>query len=161
MTHLDGSPERGSINSEQIIDRFLKEAIDRYLYDGRHCSEMCFIIPAKAFDSDFNLDLIRIANPFGGGIAEKNDICGAIVGGCMTIGYFFGRKNDEHDQERCWQLTRNYYEWFSNTMGFVYCRDKTGGIHNWELHQKCTPVVEQSVRYLLNMVSEERLLWLR
>lgn len=140
-------------------ERLVAEAIDRYLHDGRHCSEMTFTTPCRCFDKEFDRDLIRLANPFGGGIAERDDLCGAIVGGCLALGYFYGRPDAGSDQERSWRLAGEYYDWFKEQMGFVYCRDKTGGTHNWDLHQGCVPVVEAAIRKILDMLEQEGLEW--
>lgn len=134
-------------------------AIDRYLHDGRHCSEMTFVTPCACFDPGFDRDLIRLANPFGGGIAERDDLCGAIVGGCMALGYFFGRRDRQSDQSVSWRLAGEYYDWFQEEMGFVYCRDKTGGTHNWDLHQGCAPVVEYAMRHLIEIIEKEGQPW--
>ncbi len=140
-------------------EALIAEAVERYLHQGKHCSEMTFCTPCRCFDEAFDRDLIRIANPFGGGIAERDDLCGAIVGGCMALGYFFGRRDAESDQERSWRLAGEYYDWFRREMGFVRCRDKTGGTHNWDLHQGCAPVVEASIRHLIQVISEEGQPW--
>ncbi|MDZ4654987.1 MAG: C-GCAxxG-C-C family protein [Coriobacteriia bacterium] len=140
---------------QQRIDELVSAAIERYLHDGRHCSEMTFVTPCRCFDPAFDADLIRIANPFGGGIAERDDLCGAVVGGCMAIGYFFGRRDEDQDQERSWRLAREYYDWFKAEMGFLYCRDKTTCAHNWDLHQGCAPVVEFAMRHVIEVLTEE------
>lgn len=143
------------------VEAIIVLAIQRYLYDRRHCSELTFTMPCRAFDPGFDRDLIRLANPFGGGIADRSDLCGAVVGGCMALGYFFGRRDDTRDQERIWSLACEYYDWFAGEMGFVYCRDKTGGKHDWDLHKGCTPVVEHAIRHLVEVLRREGLEWPR
>lgn len=141
------------------VEDLVAAAIERYLHDGRHCSEMAFTTPCRCFDRGFDRDLIRLANPFGGGIAERDDLCGAVVGGCLALGYFFGRRDTEHDQSMSWRLAGEYYDWFREEMGFLYCRDKTGGTHNWDLHQGCAPVVEHAIRHLIAVLDEEGQPW--
>ena len=143
------------------VEQSIAQAMERYLHDGRHCSELTFVTPCLIFDPGFDRDLIRLANPFGGGIAERDDLCGAVVGGCMAIGYFFGRPDTARDQEQSWRLAGEYYDWFMENMGFVHCRDKTGGTHDWELHCSCAPVVESAIRRVIAVLAEEGLAWPR
>lgn len=147
------------VDLNPVVETLVSAAIERYLHDGRHCSEMTFVTPCRCFDPDFDADLIRLANPFGGGIAERDDLCGAVVGGCMAIGYFFGRRDSEGDQERSWRMAGEYYDWFKETLGFVYCRDKTGGTHDWDLHKGCAPVVETAIRHVIDILTREGLQW--
>lgn len=156
-----GSEGAGEPTEPERVEEIIVRALQRYLYDRRHCSELTFTMPCLAFDPDFDRDLIRLANPFGGGIADRSDLCGAVVGGCMALGYFFGRRDDTRDQERSRRLTREYYDWFTEDMGFVHCRDKTGGRHDWDLHKGCAPVVEHAIRHLLEVLRREGLEWPR
>ncbi|MBU1206135.1 MAG: C-GCAxxG-C-C family protein [Proteobacteria bacterium] len=34
---------------------------------------------------------VKMATPFGGGVARWGTVCGAVVGGAMALGYCFGR----------------------------------------------------------------------
>ena len=70
------------------LENVMKSSIGEYLR-GAHCSEVIFKDVTKAWNHNFDESLVRVATPFGGGIAERGDACGALVGALMVIGYLF------------------------------------------------------------------------
>ncbi len=86
----------------------------------------------------FNESTMRIASNLGGGVAGWGDICGAILGGAISIGLVNGTVGDENTQvfdelrvkER--KMTQTLINDFSTKWGTSVCRDLLG-CHN------CTP----------------------
>jgi len=68
-------------------------------------------------------DLIpRIATGFGGGIAGTHESnCGALSGGVMAAGVFFGRDRPEDDHQRAYALVRNLLADFQEQFGTTIC----------------------------------------
>ena len=139
------------IDTEAII----ANAVDRFAREHRNCAEMTFLGVGQVFDAEFDADLIRLATPFGGGIGGREDVCGALLGSCLAIGHFLGRGDTSPSGGRCREVTGAYYDWFSAHMGFVRCADKTCGNHGLSANDRCTPVVEEAIRGLVEMLSVE------
>ncbi len=86
----------------------------------------------------FDESTMRIASNLGGGVAGWGDICGAILGGVISIGLVNGTTGDEAPQvfdelrikER--KMTQTLINDFSLKWGTTVCRDLLG-CHN------CTP----------------------
>lgn len=141
-----------------MMEEAIKKAIDEYLKGG-HCSEVIFKYVTAYRDAGFDQSLVRIANPFGGGMADCGDTCGALVGGLMVIGYFHGRTKLREDQDLCWRLSRTYHEGFRQEFGDTTCYGIRGKIFDRETHNRCARTVRRSIRLLwqiLDMAQENR-----
>ena len=76
---------------KRTIDEVKALALDDYM-KGAHCAEVVLKYAGREFTSSFPEGLARIATPFGGGIAERGDLCGALASGLLIIGYLTGRR---------------------------------------------------------------------
>ncbi len=104
---------------------------------------------------NFDEEWIRMANGFGGGIAEALDVCGALVGAVMTIGALYGRRDLSEDQSTNWRLCREYHRRFLEAFTSTNCLDiRETKVNGWT-HQKCAKTVRISMQILLEMLSEE------
>jgi C_GCAxxG_C_C family probable redox protein len=119
---------------------------------GHHCSEMIFAKLGQYYDPEFDPKLMRLATGFGGGIAESADVCGALAGGVMLIGYLYGRAGLDESQDKCWRYCRTYRERFLAELGGTTCFHFTQGRFNPENHRKCAEVVRQAADILLNIL---------
>ena len=137
---------------EKVTEQSLKEFLERP--NNAHCSELLFKNILKAWDADFEPSLARIATPFGGGIAALQDVCGALVGGTMALGYLFGRKEFTEDDKLSWQIAEKYYKRFKEEFGGTTCRHIRGEVMDWDSHIKCSKTVESSLRLLWEVLEE-------
>ena len=71
---------------------------------------------------------LRLACPFGGGVAHGGRTCGAVSGGLMAIGLALGRTRveDEAARERTYDATRAFLDRFRREHGSELCRDLLG-----------------------------------
>jgi C_GCAxxG_C_C family probable redox protein len=72
--------------------------------------------------------MTEVAAGFGGGIGGEQDVCGAIAGGVMAIGYKEGRghKGQRELADVVRPLVRALYEGFQARFGVVDCLTLTG-----------------------------------
>ncbi len=96
---------------------------------------------------------IRMSTPFGGGIGgTRQELCGAFSGGVMVIGGLHGRTEVSQDDQRSYDLAKQYREAFLAEFGHTQCepiRDmflKPDGSHG------CDQVVERAARILLGVL---------
>lgn len=129
------------------MENVIKKAHEEYMRGG-HCSEVIFKYVTAARSADFDQNLARIANPFGGGMADCGDTCGALIGGLMVIGYIYGRRNLSEDQTLSWQLSRAYHEGFRQEFGDTTCYGIRGKVFNRETHIRCSRTVRRSIQLL-------------
>jgi len=146
---MDREPRTGH------VDALLRQIEDDFM-TGHHCSEVVFAHVGRFCDPDFDPRLMRLATGFGGGIAEEADVCGALAGGVMLIGYLYGRTSLKEDQTRCWELSREYRRRFLEALGGTSCHYFTQGRFNPENHRKCAEqVVLKAARILLDVLEEK------
>ena len=68
-----------------------EEAGNYYLSGDYYCSEAVVAVIRKHFQADMPIESIAMASGFPIGVGGAMCICGAVPGGVLCIGYFFGR----------------------------------------------------------------------
>ena len=94
---------------------------------GFSCSQAV----AAAFAPDLGLDreaALRLAQPFGGGIARRADWCGAVTGAFLAIGLKHGRDraDDIAARDKTYALVNDFIARFAARHGELRCRDLLG-----------------------------------
>jgi C_GCAxxG_C_C family probable redox protein len=95
--------------------------------EGFNCAQAVF--SAIAETSGLPLDMaLRIATPFGGGIARAGQTCGAVTGALMALGLTFGTASaaDKEGKERQYRIAQDLMERFKERHGSTVCRDLLG-----------------------------------
>jgi hypothetical protein len=80
--------------TKQEILRVVEQSIEQSSKLGMNCAERTFAPICQAFEkwSGFSREIIRIASGLGGGGANTAyGLCGAVTGGLMALGIFWGR----------------------------------------------------------------------
>jgi C_GCAxxG_C_C family probable redox protein len=94
---------------------------------GFSCSQAV----AAAFAAELGLDreaALRLAQPFGGGIARRADWCGAVTGAFLAIGLKHGRDraDDTAARDKTYILVNKFISRFTARHGEIKCRDLLG-----------------------------------
>jgi C_GCAxxG_C_C family probable redox protein len=94
---------------------------------GFSCSQAV----AASFAAELGLDreaALRLAQPFGGGIARRADWCGAMTGAFLAIGLKHGRDRAEDTaaRDRTYALVNEFIARFAARHGELKCRDLLG-----------------------------------
>lgn len=127
---------------------------------GFSCSQAL----AAAFAAELGLDrevALRLAQPFGGGIARRADWCGAVTGAFLVIGLKHGRDRAEDTaaRDRTYALVNEFIARFAARHGELKCRDLLGcdigtpegqkRAEELKLHQtKCEGYVRDAAAFL-------------
>lgn len=101
----------------------LNTAHDRF-EQGYSCSQAVF----SAFAPEFGIDdgtALKLASPFGGGIAQRGHVCGAVTGALMVIG-LRGGNPDPESKEQNLVLPQKFIKRFEEKHGSLICRELTG-----------------------------------
>ena len=101
-------------------------AVSRFK-EGFSCSQAVLSAFSDLFDIELNLAL-KISQPFGGGIAHRGDICGAVSGAFMAIGLKYGRTqvHDIPSRERTYAAVTTFIEKFEGVFGSIICKELLG-----------------------------------
>lgn len=73
------------------IEELQKDAVEIFT-QGFACSESVIYAIRKHFEIELSDDAIAMSSGFPWGLGGGGCICGALAGGTMMIGYFFGRR---------------------------------------------------------------------
>jgi C_GCAxxG_C_C family probable redox protein len=97
-------------------------AVQRFA-EGLSCSQAVF----SAFSERFGLPAetaMRVASAFGGGMARRGEVCGAVTGALMVLGLARGHASPgEADKERTYGLVNDFIERFRAQRPSMLCRD--------------------------------------
>ena len=103
----------------------IQTAQDRFT-QGFNCSQAVF----SAYASQVGIDdetALKLASPFGGGVAHQGDVCGAVSGALMALG--LGRGSTTVDKkDETYRLAEDFIRRFQERHGSILCRGLIG--HN-------------------------------
>jgi len=97
----------------------IKTAKDRFA-QGFNCSQAVF----SAFAADLGISdetALKLASPFGGGIARQGDVCGAVTGALMVLGLQKGNAALEAKNEN-YKIPEEFVKRFEKRHGTILCR---------------------------------------
>ena len=94
---------------------------------GNTCSQAIFSTYATQFGISREMAL-KIACPFGGGMARLGETCGAVTGAFLVFGLKYGRiyPEDEKAKEKTYSLVREFVEKFKSRNDTIKCNDLLG-----------------------------------
>ncbi len=91
---------------------------------GLNCAQSVFASQMKGHGLD-EATCFKVASGFGAGMGRKQEVCGAVTGGLMALGFRAGfvEGSDREGRERVYALTRDLQERFVQVHGSLRCRD--------------------------------------
>lgn len=134
---------------------------------GFNCSQSVLSV----FAEDFGLTkdaCLRLASPFGSGIARMQETCGAVTGALMAIGLKYGKGEQgvEVDKSHAYKLSQKLIAEFKNNHHSICCLDLLDGldintaegmaeIQKRELFRcSCTKYVQDAVEFTESILAE-------
>ncbi|MGD0329825.1 MAG: C-GCAxxG-C-C family protein [Nitrososphaeria archaeon] len=109
------------IEMEDIDERAVS-----HFKEGYNCCESVLMGYMETNKISSNI-VPRIATGFGGGIARRGSVCGALTGAIMAIGLMYGRDRlDQDAYDLCVAKSSECYERFKKEFGDVQCRNLIG-----------------------------------
>lgn len=116
-------------NKDIDLDIVRAKAEEYYRSGDFYCSEAVVKTIIETFDDTISLDVVKAASGFPVGIGGAGCTCGAISGGVMSIGLFFGR-NEAKDASvgKAMQLSAELYHKFTNNHKISCCKMLTRGL---------------------------------
>ena len=93
---------------------------------GYNCSQALLATYGPSLGLDPSLAL-KVAGPFGGGMARSGDVCGAVTGAVMAIGLRYSSDEVDPDAKaRSYAAVQRLFEEFRQEHGSIVCRDLLG-----------------------------------
>jgi C_GCAxxG_C_C family probable redox protein len=102
----------------------------QHFEENYNCAQSVLAVFADDFGIDQN-QAISLATGFGAGIARSCQVCGAVSGACMVIGFQFGSKPSDaatfrERKEKTYLLVSDFLEEFRKKNQSTNCRELTG-----------------------------------
>ena len=69
----------------------------------------------------------RLSAGLGGGVGRQREVCGAVSGAAMVLGFVFGGE-DGKDKKRAYEKVREFSDEFKRRNRFIVCRELLDGL---------------------------------
>ena len=120
---------------------------------GHCCSESIAISILDAFGSPLGAQACRAASGFRGGTGKTHlDICGALSGGIIALGFLMGRESGGDNAETLYQKTAEFRSRFMQRFGSTCCEtllEKKGDDPNY-----CRDLTAEAASILYEIIRE-------
>lgn len=114
---------------EVSIKKIRHEAEEAYRRGDFYCSEAIVNSIRNNFKLDMPEEMVAMASGFPIGIGKSKCVCGAVSGGIMCIGYFFGRtKGGDPKIQNTLALANELQESFRQNHKVLCCHVHTKGM---------------------------------
>ena len=111
------------------IPAIKKEAEDLYREGKYYCSEAIIATIRKHFDTNMPEQAIAMGSGFPIGIGGAMCNCGAVSGGVVLLGYFFGRTLPGDEKvKKAMELAKELHDYFESQHKTLCCRILTKGM---------------------------------
>jgi C_GCAxxG_C_C family probable redox protein len=117
------------LKREVSIKKIRNDAEQLFRKGDFFCSEAIVCSIKNNFELDMPDEMIAMASGFPIGIGKSKCVCGAVSGGVMCIGYFFGRKTGGDPKvQKTLELANELQESFKNNHKVLCCKVLTNGM---------------------------------
>lgn len=113
---------------QDISIRKVAADAEQYYRDGFYCCEAVVAAIWDNFELDVPKEVIALASGMAVGVGRTGCLCGAVNGGVLALGLFFGRTEPGGPQDpkavKCLALANELHSWFRehNGKGTTCCR---------------------------------------
>jgi C_GCAxxG_C_C family probable redox protein len=106
------------------LQKMREEAESYYSAGDFHCSETVLKVICEHFETELPDAVVSLASAFPRGLGGAGCICGALVGGTMALGMFFGRSavREEDKAKKAMELSRELHDAFKTKLKSTCCR---------------------------------------
>jgi C_GCAxxG_C_C family probable redox protein len=95
-------------------------AVARFRKDF-NCAQSVFVAFAPQFGMDES-QALKLASPFGGGVARRGQICGAVIGALMVLGLAQGADSPA-GKEDAYRMGQEFLQRFESRHATILCRE--------------------------------------
>lgn len=117
------------MKKEISINKIKSDAEALYRNGEFFCSEAIVYSIKNNFELDMPDEMVAMASGFPVGIGRSKCVCGAVSGGVMALGYFFGRtKGGDPKVQNTLKLANELQESFKSNHKVLCCKVLTHGM---------------------------------
>jgi C_GCAxxG_C_C family probable redox protein len=112
------------------------------------------------FATELPEDVVSLASAFAHGVGGSGCICGALVGGTMALGMFFGRSEAKEDDKikKAKELSHELHDLFKKNHKVPCCRILTKNVTHGspEQKQQCARIVGEVTEEAAKIIIREK-----
>jgi C_GCAxxG_C_C family probable redox protein len=136
----------------------VKKMAFEYHKSGFHCAEAISKAIIETYGKGISEDIIKVATAFGGGVGRtKQDICGALTGGILALGYLYGRSEPGSDWTDAAELSANLRAQFVQRYGTTHCGTLLANFGPQEDMIRCKQLSGEVAGMLVEIIEEHGL----
>lgn len=126
-----------------------------YHKSGFHCAEAVSKAIIESYGNVIGRDIPKVATAFGGGVGgTKQDICGALAGGIIALGFLFGRSEPGADWTDVSELAAKLKQRFVQEYGTTNCGVLLSTFGPQENMMRCKRLSGEVAGMLANILDE-------
>jgi C_GCAxxG_C_C family probable redox protein len=126
-----------------------------YHHLGFHCAEAVSKAIIEAYGDGTGNDIPKVATAFGGGIGRtKKEICGALTGGIIAIGYLYGRNASEAEWDIAAEMAAKLRQRFVQEYDTTNCGDLLATFGPQENMIRCKQLSGEVAGMLADIIEE-------
>lgn len=128
----------------------------QYHNSGFHCAEAVSKAFMEIYGNGTSNDIPKVATAFGGGVGRtKQDICGALTGAIIALGFLFGRNEPGADWTDASELAANLKQRFVQTHGTTNCGALLATFGPQEDMMRCKQLSGEVAGMLADIIEEQ------
>ena len=133
-------------------------AMNFYRVSGFHCAESVCKALIEACAKQTNVPLHKLASGFGGGIGgTRTEICGALSGGIIAMGWLCGRTEPSDDKKKILALSAELNNQIHEQYGCLRCSELLNNFGEQTNNHKCAKLVAQTTGKVFELLQREGL----
>ena len=141
-------------------DKIRDYAENLYRRRDSRCTEAVLRTFLDCFETEYDESVLNLTRGFPGGMGDAGCSCGAVVGGVMVLGMFFGQNLPKDSPwTSCMKLSKMLHDQFRETHKALCCRVLNHGLVHGSPEQRaaCTKRIGDATSITLRIMEEEAL----
>lgn len=143
------------VNLQQVYD----DAGELFKKGDFFCSEAIVATIRETFDKNMPIEVISTASGFPVGVGKQKCMCGAISGGVISLGYFFGRTQGKDPKvAKTLELTAELHNAFKAKNKVACCSILTKGMDmaSGEHKAQCVRFTSEMAKETARIIAREK-----
>ncbi|MBU0711893.1 C-GCAxxG-C-C family protein [bacterium] len=138
-----------------MIKSIIEQEAAHYYQSGYNCAESVSRTIIEHFSATKNLDFLKVASLFGGGIGSSHEEhCGAFSGGIIAISYLLGRTDPVTNIDLAKEIAVEYRKDFIKQFGTLHCQTLLDEFGPQENSEKCQELTGQATGLLVDLLAD-------
>lgn len=134
-----------------------RQAFDLFRLGGFHCAESVCKTIVDGFAPGASVPVHKMTSGFGGGIGASHcDLCGALAGGVVALGWLYGRADPDDDRTKVLALGAELRNAFIEKYGATCCKSLLEQFGNQDDGLKCKKLTADTAGMLFDILQRER-----